>query len=169
MSAGTNVESMVQRSLEGCAPLFGQAVLDAIADCEAAGLDAYVYESLRSDELQRLYYARGRTVIPPHYTVTNARSAQFSWHFFGLAVDVISRKNGWETSGEWRRNTATIFKSHGLAWGGDWPHPDLPHFQWGACKRSPSDRARELYAEGGLLAVWKAVGAVGTIPEPRFA
>ncbi len=32
----------------------------------------------RSDELQRLYYARGRTIIPPHYTVTNAQSAQYS-------------------------------------------------------------------------------------------
>lgn len=169
MSAGTSVESMVQRSLEGCAPLFAAAVQDAIDECNEQGLDAFVYESLRSDELQRLYYARGRTTIPPHYTVTNARSAQFSWHFFGLAVDVISKSRGWETSGEWRRRVAAIFKSHGLAWGGDWPHPDLPHFQWGKCKRSPSDKARELYAEGGLQLVWQVVGATSLLSGQRSA
>ena len=46
-----------------------------------------------------------------------------------------------------------------LDWGGDWKKPDTPHFQWGACKPSPSDQARALLASGGMVAVWKAVGA----------
>jgi hypothetical protein len=49
---------------------------------------------------------------------------------------------------------------HRLAWGGDWTHPDTPHFQWGACKPSPSDRARQLLDAGGVRAVWAEVGAV---------
>jgi peptidoglycan L-alanyl-D-glutamate endopeptidase CwlK len=43
--------------------------------------------------------------------------------------------------------------------GGDWKFKDLPHFQWGPCKPSPSDRARELIRTEGMEAVWGAVGA----------
>ena len=151
MSAGTNVELMVQRSLTHCAPLFAQAVQDAIDQCNAEGLDAYVYESVRSNALQHLYYERG---------VTRAKDALHGWHFFGLAVDVISQSRGWEVSTAWRRRVTEIFKEHGLKWGGDWPtFKDPPHYQWGKCKNSPSDRARELYAEGGLPLVWRVVGA----------
>jgi hypothetical protein len=55
---------------------------------------------------------------------------------------------------------AAHFKANGCDWGGDWTHPDFPHYQWGGMKKSPSDHARELYAEGGKEAVWKAVGAI---------
>ena len=50
------------------------AVERALHDCQNAGLDAWVYEGLRSPELQAAYYARGRTEIPPHKPVTNAKS-----------------------------------------------------------------------------------------------
>jgi hypothetical protein len=162
MSAGLDhptAESLVVNSLDGVAPKFRDALEAALADCDAEGLDAIVYESLRSDELQRLYYARGRTEIPPHYTVTNAKTAQFGWHFFGLAADVISESNRWNVTDEWREQVNTIMREHGLDCGADWPHPDMPHVQWGKCKRSPSDEARRLYAQGGLQAVWEAVGA----------
>jgi peptidoglycan LD-endopeptidase CwlK len=167
MSAGASVESMVVRSLDGCAPQFAQAVLDALADCDEQGFDAYVYESLRSEELQALYYARGRAkdengdwyIVNRNAVVTNARSALFSWHIYGVAVDVISLAHEWDVSTEWRRGVTEIFKAHGLAAGADWPHPDLPHYQFAKCKRSPSDRARELYATGGLPLVWQVVGA----------
>lgn len=163
MSAGLddrNAEQLVVSSLAGLAPLFREAVETSIAECSDEGLDAVVYESLRSDELQRIYYARGRTVIPPDETVTNAPTAQYGWHFFGLAVDVISASKRWDVSDDWRRTVSSIFKSHGCQAGADWPHPDLPHYQWGKCRRSPSNEARALYAQGGNALVWQAVGAV---------
>jgi hypothetical protein len=153
-------ESLVVDSLDGVAPLFADAIMAALAECNAQGYDAISYETLRSDELQQMYYARGRTVVPPSYTVTNVRSAQYGWHFFGLGDDIISASMRWDVTQEWRDAVNVIMRSHGLSCGADWPSfPDLPHVQWGGCRRSPSNEARALYAQGGLEAVWNAVGA----------
>ena len=62
-------------------------------------------------------------------------------------------------SGDHDRMVAEIAKGHGLKWGGDWSSPDLPHFQWGRCKASPSDEARRILREQGMPAVWRAVSA----------
>jgi peptidoglycan L-alanyl-D-glutamate endopeptidase CwlK len=141
------------------APKFRAAVEQAIALCKQSGLDAVVYEAYRSDELQQLYFARGRTQVPPTDTVTNASSNLFSWHGYGLAVDVIHAKQGWDAPRAWFENVANCFRQCGCRWGGEWTKPDLPHFQWGLCKPSPSDVARDLIASGGVQAVWDAVGA----------
>jgi hypothetical protein len=146
------------------APGFRAAVDAAIAECNAApnSLSAMVYETYRSNELQQIYYARGRTVRPPTSTVTNARSNLYSWHGYGLAVDVIHETEGWEPRRHgWFRAVAEIFKRHGCKWGGDWTSPDPPHFQWGRCRPSPSDLARDLLRTEGIESVWEAVGALG--------
>ena len=162
MSAGrTDPKLTVNRDLTLLAPLFAQAVQAALADCEKAQLSAFVYEGYRSQELQALYYARGRTVKPPAKPVTNAPTNRYSWHGFGLAVDVIHRTAFWNPpqGRAWFENVASIFKQHGCKWGGDWTSPDPPHRQWGACKPSPSDTARTLLDTQGIQAVWRAVGA----------
>src|SRR5215211_4121594 len=82
--------------LEYLAPRFRAAVETAIAECRAMGLDAVVYETYRSKELQAVYFARGRTVRPPVKPVTNAMENLFSWHGYGLAVDVIHRVKEWD-------------------------------------------------------------------------
>ena len=125
-----------------------------------AGYVASVYEAYRSQELQSLYYCRGRTIIPPHSTVTNAASNLFSWHGYGLAVDVISRSREWDRPESWFAQVAECFRAAGCRWGGEWKMKDLPHFQWGLCKPSPSDRARELISTVGLHGVWEAVNAL---------
>ena len=160
MSAGRGAPSpTVTNDLETLAPKFAAAVEDALAACNAAGLDAMVYEAYRSAELQELYYERGRSIIPPTTTVTNAQSNLFSWHGYGLAVDVIHARLQWDAPEEWFADVATYFRTAGCRWGGEWKFKDLPHFQWGLCKPSPSDEARALLAAGGVAAVWKAVGA----------
>lgn len=144
------------------APKFRASVEAALAECLAAGLDAFVFEGFRSQELQTLYYARGRTIIPPTRTVTNAPSNLLSWHGYCLAVDVISKAHLWSPpEGEkWFAGVAEIFKRHDCKWGGDWKMADTPHFQWAACRPSPSDAARQLIHVQGVEAVWRAVGAV---------
>jgi peptidoglycan L-alanyl-D-glutamate endopeptidase CwlK len=164
MSAGTGQAApKVSKDLNFLAPKFRTAVENAIAECNADAnrLEAMVFEAYRSDELQKVYYARGRTVIPPTRTVTNAPTNQYSWHGYGLAVDVVHKTKFWEPPGgeNWFQKVAVIFKKHGCSWGGDWTNPDTPHFQWGFCKASPSDAARELLAKGGVEAVWDAVKA----------
>jgi len=141
---------------------FARAVAAAIAECNDGTnqLNALVYETYRSNELQAIYFQRGRSVRPPHSPVTNAQSNLFSWHGYGLAVDVIHRAKQWDVPESWFAQVAEVFKKHGCKWGGDWTTKDLPHFQWGLGKASPSDRARELMRTGGVLAVWEAVGAL---------
>jgi peptidoglycan L-alanyl-D-glutamate endopeptidase CwlK len=150
----------VSRDLSLLAPKFRAAVERGVAACRAAGLDAFVYEAYRSNELQMLYYKRGRTVIPPKRPVTNAKTSLYSWHGFGLAVDVVSQTHFWEPPDKkWFEKVAAIFKQHECKWGGDWSSPDPPHFQWHLCKPSPSDMARLILQRDGLPAVWEAVGA----------
>jgi hypothetical protein len=157
MSAGAAV---ADRDLMKLAPKFRAAVEAAITDANAEGLDCYVYEAYRSAELQALYYTRGR---PPSAEfpkpVTYARSNLQSWHGFGLAVDVISRAHLWTPPDDWWPAVAAHFARHGCKWGGHWRIPDRPHFQLGVLKPSPSDRAREILAAGGITAVWVTVGA----------
>lgn len=158
----------VSRDLALLAPRFRDGVEAAIRECHAQGLDAWVYEGYRSNALQELYYSRGRTVIPPKGKVTNARSNLFSWHGYGLAVDVVSKKHLWKPpeGDAWFRKVAEIFKRHDCKWGGDWAMVDLPHFQWRRCKPSPSDRARMIISSQGIPAVWHEVGASYDGPVP---
>ena len=158
MSAGVAAPTP-DGDLEKLAPRFNAAVTQAMAACTAAGLRAVIYEALRSEALQQLYYARGRTTVPPAYTVTNARSNLFSWHGYGLAVDVIHETLGWDAGDDWFAEVATHFRAADCRWGGEWKVTDLPHFQWGLCRPSPSDRARQILATNGMAAVWAAVGA----------
>lgn len=161
MSAGSGEAApVVSRDLALLAPAFRSAVERAIAECQARGLDAYVYEAYRSAELQALYYARGRTIVPPTKPVTYAPTNLQSWHGYGLAVDVISRSKAWDQPDSWFTQVAESFARFGCRWGGEWKQRDLPHFQWGRCQPSPSDTARVLIAAGGLQAVWDTAGAI---------
>jgi peptidoglycan L-alanyl-D-glutamate endopeptidase CwlK len=158
--SGTAVPA-VSRDLSLLAPKFRLAVEAALAECDAKGLDARLYEAYRTPELQALYYKRGRTIIPPPHTVTNAKTNLYSWHGYGLAVDIVSTAHWWKPPEgmAWFRRVADIFKQHDCKWGGDWSKPDPPHFQWHRCKPSPSDIARLLIRQDGMQAVWEAVGA----------
>jgi hypothetical protein len=160
VSAGlTEARLAVSSDLELLAPKFREAVRLALLHCAARKLDAKVHEAYRSSGLQALYYARGRSIIPPPRPVTNARSNLFSWHGYCLAVDVISRSRGWNAESGWFEAVAESFRLYGCRWGGEWKMKDLPHFQWGLCRPSPSPRAREILRSAGLQAVWTAVGA----------
>lgn len=161
MSAGTSDNKIsVNNNLTLLAPKFREAVENATKDCHTRGLDAYVFEAYRSPELQAIYYARGRTVIPPTRPVTNASTNLFSWHGYCLAVDVISQSAFWDKPESWFKAVAESFKKFECNWGGDWKMHDLPHFQWGNCKPSPSDVARQIIRTQGVEAVWKAVKAI---------
>lgn len=88
---------------------------------------------LRITQTRRTYleqediYAQGRS--KPGKIVTAARPG-YSWHNFGRAFDVCQAAGEpypdhepfWEKVGD-------IGKRCGLDWGGDWKHPDRPHFE----------------------------------------
>ncbi len=162
MSAGSGTsKAKVNHDLSLLAPKFAQSVLRALNACQDAGYDAIVFEGQRSQDLQALYYARGRTIIPPTHPVTYAPTNLLSWHGYGLAVDIVDRTKYWNPDGgeTWFKTVAQIFKRNDCSWGGDWKKPDTPHFQWFLCKPSPSRAAQRLMLTEGRMAVWAALGA----------
>lgn len=170
MSAGNSSSALrVHNDVAELAPLFREAVERAITQCNARGLDAVVYEAYRTPELQAEYYSRGRSKRPPFTTVTNAPDNLFSWHGYGLAVDVISRSKQWNAGREWFAAVAEVFKTHECKWGGDWKQADLPHFQWHLCKASPSAEARRMIMTQGVVSVWRAVRALAEDQPARAA
>lgn len=154
------VARLRQRGLDCLAPGFRRRLEAAVADATGAGLDVVVFETGRSDELARLYYSHG---------VSHAKDALHTWHHYGLAADVISKSREWDVypgpdgSGgdpKWFGLLASIFKAHGLDWGGDWRTlKDYPHWQLGGLRASPRD-AITILSTQGIQAVWAAVGAL---------
>lgn len=162
MSAGLDLavpdDAKVHNEFSLLAPAFRARVEAALKECEHLSLKAVVYETYRTNTLQRVYYARGRTVVPPTRTVTNAKDNTRSWHGYGCAVDVIHERKRWDMPEGWWRAVAAVFRKHGLAWGGDWRRPDMPHFQPKEVPASPTEDDRELLAVKGMKAVWEKYG-----------
>jgi hypothetical protein len=106
-----------------------QAKVDSlIKDARSNGIDLRVVRGYRSVETQLEYYNQGRTT--PGAIITYAPPG-FSYHNYGLAVDVCEYVNGkpnWHSK-HWDE-IGRIGKKHGLVWGGDWKLlVDRPHFQ----------------------------------------
>lgn len=91
------------------------------------GTPIRVTEGYRSIERQNQLYAQGRTL--PGVIVTNAKGGE-SNHNYGIAFDIVFRKEGYNaTSTQWKA-IADHAKKLGLAWGGDWKNIiDKPHFE----------------------------------------
>lgn len=161
------------RSLHVLAPKFRLEVDRVIHDLVHDGLDAVVYETLRTNERQAYLFGFGRLYSDGRGVVTHSRTADQTWHGFGLAADIISRKHGWDAPAAFWQALGDRARARGLRWGFDWDmdgvptdadpderFADRPHVQWGApMRRSPSPRAVQLRATGGLEAVWREVGA----------
>lgn len=148
-------------------PELAKRVTATIRDLNAEGHDVRVVQGLRTYAEQDALYAQGRT--RKGAKVTNARGG-FSNHNFGLAVDLCPFKSG---QPDWNDNKAfnaigAAGKANGLSWGGDWksivdkPHLELPTgLSTKAC--------RDLYAAGGLNAVWKRASEKLGIPFSNSA
>lgn len=150
------------RTLDGLAPKFREKVERVIERMHQFGRDATIAESLRTDERQAYLYGFGREYDDGRGIVTNAPTGNAGWHKFGLAVDIISASQQWDAPSAFWTFLGVCAHSEGLAWGGEWPtFADRPHVQWGPpMRRSPSSRARELFLNGGIEAVWREVDAL---------
>jgi hypothetical protein len=162
-------------SLDSLAPIMRARTEDYLEDAvriktvNGEIFDPIVFETARVDELQQIYFDQG---------TTKAATAIYGWHFYGLAIDVISKSKEWSVKTSWWRANAALMRAHGIDPGFDWNNPDEPHGQFGTLRKSPSDLARTLYFgtahwQGmktfapddprhmrGLRRVWKAVGAM---------
>ena len=94
------------------------------------------------------------------HTVTKADSG-YSWHEFGMAVDVVpfetSNHPDWDESHPVWQEIVEKGTALGMVSGVSWK--DQPHLQLtGRFPVTPDDEVREIYATGGLAAVWDAAG-----------
>lgn len=107
------------------------AALKVIKDAYKEGINVQISEGYRSNTRQTELYQQGRT--KSGNIVTNARAGQ-SYHNYGVAVDYFltthdGSKAIWIVNNDWRR-VASIAKSYGFEWGGDWTSfKDYPHLQ----------------------------------------
>lgn len=180
MSAGslvlhaTEPRVVVISSIERLAPLLQLSMRAALAEMnEGAGLEAVLHETERSHATALTYYKRGRPPTKEYpRPVTNALNETYTWHGYRLAGDIIHRRLGWDAGDAWFAKMASIAKRYDMKAGINWTHPDPPHVQWAKCKASPSDEARRLLHEHGVVRVWLAVGAIApadydTLTRPR--
>lgn len=157
-SAGATISERRLATLHPIVVVRGRALLEL---CAKRGLFLAVTQGLRTWEEQDVLYAKGRTVPPlgKKYVVTKARGGQ-SYHNFGLAFDIVvldaMGKVDWDPSHAGWTEAASVGKSVGLEWGGDWTgFKDIPHYQYtgGVSLADCCDR----FAEGGLPAAWNEV------------
>lgn len=152
-------QRLVVRDLRLLAPRMELVVRDFQERCLVAGCDIYVWETMRSHTLARIYYALKRS---------KAQNGWRTWHFYGLAIDAIHPDHKWswwdsqlQQAVDWRGKVVELGKLCGLDWGGDWvSFKDWPHFQFNTVKPSPSDEAIRLYKDEGMVEVWRTVGAL---------
>ncbi|HEY6026066.1 MAG TPA: M15 family metallopeptidase [Pseudolabrys sp.] len=132
---------------------------------ELEGIEIRVVQGLRSWNEQDNLYAQGRTA--PGKIVTNVKGGH-SYHNFGLAVDCVPSTHtpdqpfdpDWNASHPAWKRMSDVGISLGLVSGATWrTFPDAPHFQLsGRFKMgSPDDEVRQLFADGGMAAVWEEV------------
>jgi peptidoglycan L-alanyl-D-glutamate endopeptidase CwlK len=100
---------------------------DAIVESMALlGHPVRIVQGYRSMEEQQELYNQGRTT--PGNIVTNAKAGE-SFHNYGVAVDFVFRKEGYNASEELWNTLGAVGKSQGFEWGGDWvKFVDRPHF-----------------------------------------
>jgi peptidoglycan L-alanyl-D-glutamate endopeptidase CwlK len=132
-----------------------QCDADPIFVAENAKLE--VTQGLRTWDEQDALWAIGHT--SPGTPVTNAKGGE-SWHNYGCAIDVApfvnDQKPDWnEQHPVWPR-IVQIGESLGLRSGISWK--DEPHFQLvGSYPNTPTQEVKDLYASGGVQAVWDSI------------
>lgn len=123
-----------------------------------------VVQGLRTWEEQDGLYAQGRT--KPGSIVTNCPGGK-SYHNFGLAVDCVPSVNGidqkyqpdWNSNHECWKTMESVGQDLGLVAGAFWrTFVDAPHFQLNGRfpVGAPNDEVRQLFKDGGLMAIWNA-------------
>lgn len=108
-------------------PLVGRTAKALVAKMAELGHPIRITSTYRSDSEQAMLYAQGRTM--PGNIVTNAKPGE-SFHNYGVAFDVVFRKEGFDAPEDLWQLLGATGKAIGLSWGGDWKSfPDRPHFE----------------------------------------
>lgn len=108
-------------------PLVQRQADKIVAEMARIGHPVRIVQGYRSIEEQDKLYAQGRTTAGA--IVTNARGGQ-SFHNYGVAVDFVFIKEGWNATDTLWSLLGKVGKNQGFEWGGDWTgFVDRPHFE----------------------------------------
>lgn len=122
-----NILKKKNRKPEALLPLVQRQADLIIKEMEQRGHPVRLNEGFRSIERQNQLYAQGRTT--PGNIVTNAKGGE-SFHNYGVAVDFVFRKEGYDASEKLWQTLGKVGKKYGFEWGGDWSgFVDRPHFE----------------------------------------
>ncbi len=169
--------------LQEVQPVLAQRVHQQGTILEAEGIFYRIIWGLRSWATQAGLWAKGRTapgepcvhdqVLRPVGTCTDHPLGRivtkappgWGWHEFGLAVDIAPddpTRPGyqpiWDADHPSYERMIAVGLSVGLAPGGLWrTFPDYPHFQPQELPRIPTGEMRQLFADGGVRAVWALI------------
>lgn len=165
-------EVPVRSSPDDLAPKFRLALDRVLTRMRGEGHDPIVYETFRTDARQEFLYGFGRLYDDGRGVVTHSRTAEDTYHGYGLAADIISKSKHWGAGEGFWESLGRACRAEGLLWGDDWdndgvrvgPDPDesfsdRPHVQFPK-RRSPSPLAKKLRAEGRQAEVWVLAGAI---------
>jgi len=118
-----------------------------------------LFETFRTNKRQQHIYGFGRDYDDGRGIVTKAYDASWSWHGYGLAIDIIHPTLRWNAPQDWWEQLAKDFEFAGLRAGRRFKRmPDSPHAQWllkGLCPVSPTAQDRADHRAGRIAEVWK--------------
>jgi hypothetical protein len=109
-------------------PLVQRKADAIISEMARRGHPVRIVQGFRSIEEQNKLYAQGRNGNPGAI-VTRARGGE-SFHNYGVAVDFVFRKEGYNATEALWQLLGRVGKAQGFEWGGDWKgFVDRPHFE----------------------------------------
>lgn len=112
---------------DGLQPLVERQAQKVLDEMKSFGYEMRITQGFRSIEEQNRLYAQGRTT--KGNIVTNAKGGQ-SFHNYGVAVDYVFRKQGYDAPDYLWGVFGLVGKKHGFEWGGDWKgFVDRPHLE----------------------------------------
>jgi peptidoglycan LD-endopeptidase CwlK len=163
------LDSISQERLKSVHPLLAEKIV-SLQQLFAAGNTSMflrVTEGYRSWTRQQELYDQGRTM--PGDKVTNAKPG-YSWHQFGLAVDVVpivGKLPDWNEEHQVWRDMISIGDKLGLVHvnisSRSGTHRDWPHFQLtGGLPVTPDTQTRDLYT-----ATFNSLSSDKSIPEDQ--
>lgn len=109
-------------------PLVKRQADKLVQEMELLNLPIRITEGYRSPERQNELYAQGRNG-DKRPVVTKAKAGE-SLHQYGVSIDVVFRKQGYDATNDQWLAMATVAEQLGFEWGGKWNEfVDKPHLQ----------------------------------------
>lgn len=156
------MDDISEARLKDVHPLLAGKVREMANLLGQQGITIRVTQGLRTWDEQAALYDKGRNPPDGQPTVTDAPPG-FSYHNFGLAVDVVPMMPlgpDWNVTHPVWGQIVQMGRSVGLEAGATWrTFVDWPHFQLtGNLPISPTQDVRSAFASGGISAVWDLTG-----------